>query len=184
MEFSILEPKYKLNTIYPIYNMSFTITTSLGKINCNLLSDFAPVTTKHITKCINNKLFDDTSFYRSDFVIQMGLWGTTKTNSEPNLPINESQTQGAKSNKRGTMAIAHHDKPDNGNNEMFINLDANTHLDQAYGGYCCFAEIALNDTSSWETINNIASTIKKQEGKIVQVQSVRMNSNPNPTPPP
>ena len=44
-------------------------------------------------------------------------------------------------NTRGGVAIAHWDVPDNGNSEFFINLKTNSHLDQAYGGYCVFAEV-------------------------------------------
>ena len=65
----------------------------------------------HLSKLAAHKLFDGTSFYRSDFVIQMGLHGTGKVNPYPALPVNES---GRLSNTRGTAAVAHWDVPDCG----------------------------------------------------------------------
>ena len=54
--------------------------------------------------------------------------------------------------------MAHWDVPDCGNTEFFINLQANSHLDSAYGGYCVFAEVA--DDASFATVDKIASAVK------------------------
>jgi cyclophilin family peptidyl-prolyl cis-trans isomerase len=53
--------------------------------------------------------------------------------------------------------------PDCGNTEFFINLQTNAHLDEAYGGYCVFAE-AEGDESDC-VINAVAAAVKAQ-GKI------------------
>ena len=66
------------------------------------------------------------------------------------------------SNVRGTAAIAHWDVPDNGNSEFFINLQANTHLDEAYGGYCVFAQVEDTDADSYKTVDAIAAAIKSK----------------------
>lgn len=68
--------------------------------------------------------------------------------------------------------MAHWDVPDCGNSEFFINLGNNSHLDTAYGGYCCFAQVAADDAESWRTIDSIAAAIKGGE-KAVAIQTVR-----------
>ena len=120
-------------------------------------------------------LYDGTSFYRSDFVIQMGLFGTKDGQNPGDLPINETSTGVRISNTRGTVAIAHFDVPDNGNTEFFINLGANTHLDDVYGGYCVFAEVDKDDATSWATIDAIAGDIANQRKQTVTVQSVKVS---------
>ena len=52
---------------------SLVIKTSLGNIKLNLRPDAAPVTTAYISKCVKQGLYDSTTFYRSDFVIQVVL---------------------------------------------------------------------------------------------------------------
>lgn len=80
------------------------------------------------------------------------------------MPVNETKTGTQISNVRGTAAIAHWDVPDCGNTEFFINLQTNAHLDDAYGGYCVFAEVLEEDRDSFKTINAIAKAIAK-DGK-------------------
>jgi len=147
---------------------AFVISTSLGEITCNLTPDTAPVTAAHAAMVISTGVFNNTTFYRSDFVIQFGLYGSDHVNSIPNLSTNESRRNlpNGRSNTRGTLAVAHHDVPDNGNNEYFINLQDNTHLDEAYGGYAIFAVVADNDSASWRTINKIAASIKDGGGNV------------------
>ena len=107
--------------------------TSLGRIVLTLRPDAAPATVAHFIKLASEGLFDDTSFYRSDFVIQCGLHGTSKKNTHPNLAFNESKACHSKalSNLKGAVAVAHWDFPDNGNSEFFISLKDNPHLDSA-----------------------------------------------------
>jgi len=73
---------------------------------------------------------------------------------------------GVVSNTRGTAACAHFDVPDCGGSEIFINLNENRHLDQAYGGFCVFARVETNDTTSFQTIDAIAAAVK-QDGKVI-----------------
>merc|ERR1712110_1013206 len=117
------------------------IVTSLGSIKLKLRPDAAPMTCQHMTALVGDKLYDNTCFYRSDFVIQCGLQrvdGTAVPNPHPNLAQNETSQNEMVSNNRGTVAIAHWGVPDNGNSEFFINLKSNGHLDTVYGGYCCW----------------------------------------------
>ena len=134
------------------------IHSECGIIMGELRHDVAPVTVSHILRHFRENLYEGTSFYRSDFVIQFGLFGSGKTSSYPPLNVNESG-RGA-SNKRGTFAVAHHDKPDCGSTELFINLEANSHLDSAYGGYAVWAAVNDSDNESWKTIMEIAARVK------------------------
>lgn len=63
------------------------------------------------------------------------------------------------------------DVPDCGNSEIFINLGTNSHLDEAYGGYCVFATCE-GDVESLRVVDAIASAVK-QRGK-VDISAVRL----------
>jgi len=134
---------------------NLVMSTELGLITLTLRYDSAPVTAAYIADAAQQGLYDGRSFYRSDFVIQCGLHPDACP--LPNLTVNETNAHQFVSNTRGTCAIAHFDVPDNGNLEFFVNLQANTHLDDAYGGYCVFAEVA--DDASFATVEKIASAI-------------------------
>ena len=45
-------------------------------------------------------------------------------------------------------------------------------MDGAYGGYCCFAQVAADDAPSWRTIDSIAAAIKGGE-KAVAITTAR-----------
>ena len=75
------------------------------------------------------------------------------------------------SNTRGTAAIAHWDVPDCGNSEFFINLGTNAHLDEAYGGYCVFAQV--EDDASFQVVDSIAAEIKSK-GKVRRMRKLAM----------
>ena len=137
------------------------IATPLGSITLKLRPDAAPETCKYISKLVGqHKLYDGATFYRSDFVIQMGTHGMNRKNPEGDLRVNETNSHTPISNVRGTAAIAHWDVPDCGNSEFFINLQPNTHLDAAYGGYCVFATVDETDAASFKTVDTLAAAIK------------------------
>merc|ERR1712113_1333391 len=108
---------------------------------------------------VTDGLYNGTTFYRSDFVIQCGLHGSGRK-PPGDIKKNETKDNVFVSNTRGTCAIAHWDVPDNGNTEFFINLHTNAHLDDVYGGYCVFAEVA--DDASFEVVDRIAAELKRQ----------------------
>ena len=149
---------------------SLLISTQCGEIALELLPQHAPVTVAHVARNAKDGLYDGCAFYRSDFVIQMGTHGTGKQSKWPALAVNESG-RGA-SNERGTMAVAHHDKPDNGSTEIFINLQDNKHLDAAYGGYAVFARVRPDDAGSWDAIAKIAGAVKGGSKPVIQKVSV------------
>ena len=147
------------------------IDTALGTITLQLLPESAPKTVSHITDIANSKLYDGTTFYRSDFVVQFGLHGTGRTISK--LTINETGCTGTVvSNTRGTASVAHFDVPDCGGSELFINLGDNGHLDSAYGGYCVFARIDPTDEASFSVVDAIAAEVKSKGS--VAIRTVRI----------
>lgn len=135
-----------------------------------LRADAAPKTVEHVLQLVEAGLFDGTEFYRSDFVIQFGLHGSGKKNPYPDITENETHVHEFVSNARGTCSVAHWDIPDNGNSELFINLKANEHLDEAGGGYCVFAQVNWKDASSFEVVDKIAEVVAA--GTKVKIESV------------
>ena len=121
-----------------------------------------------------NCSYNDTCFYRSDFLVQCGLHGTSKKHPKGDLPTNETHAPGLQtiSNTRGTASIAHFDVPDNGSTEFFINLKHNAHLDTVYGGYCVFAQV--ESPESFAVVDAIASAIanKGTKPKILRMSLV------------
>ena len=142
----------------------FVVTTELGAITLVLRPDSAPVTVAYMCDLIARKQLDDTVFYRSDFVIQTGLHGSGRP-APPSLSVNETKLHTRLSNVKGAAAIAHWDVPDNGNSEWFISIKDSPHLDEAYGGYCVFAQVAPDDAASWATIGAIATAIAQRGAK-------------------
>ena len=132
---------------------SLHLTTSHGQIRLLLRPDLAPATVAHVLSLAKLPVFSTASFYRSDFVLQFGLHHSGHASPLPPLTVNESALPGRLSNSRGAVAVAHWDVPDCGNSECFISLKDNSHLDKAYGGYCVFATVALDDKESWATID-------------------------------
>ena len=155
----------------PTMTNLLVIDTALGTITLQLLPESAPKTVSHITDIANSKLYDGTTFYRSDFVVQFGLHGTGRTSGS--LSVNETGSTGTViSNTRGTASVAHFDVPDCGGSELFINLGDNAHLDSAYGGYCVFARIDPNDVASFRVIDAIAAEVKSKGS--VEIRTARI----------
>ena len=84
-------------------------------------------------------------------------------NSFPDLPRNETALGTVVSNAAFTMSVAHFDVPDNGNSEIFINVQSNPHLDSAYGGYCVFAQIAAGDDASLRAVQLVKEAVLRGE---------------------
>ena len=60
-----------------------------------------------ISQLVQEKIYDGTTFYRSDFVIQCGLH--PKACPYENIKVNETASHVKVSNTRGTAAVAHWD---------------------------------------------------------------------------
>ena len=153
--------------------MSIELETSEGKIVMHLLEDKPPATVKHVRAAVTSGVFDGCTFYRSDFVVQFGLFGIGKTLS-PALKVNESTLLGAKSNQKGAVGVARREAPDHGSADYFISLGDNKHLDSKNGGYCVFAEVLLDDNRSWGTIDAIAEKIASKKVASILVNRVAL----------
>eukprot|EP01062_Namystynia_karyoxenos_P005746 TRINITY_DN11985_c0_g1_i1.p3 TRINITY_DN11985_c0_g1~~TRINITY_DN11985_c0_g1_i1.p3 ORF type:complete len:182 (+),score=83.61 TRINITY_DN11985_c0_g1_i1:77-547(+) len=146
----------------------FVISTALGQITLRLLPDAAPGTVEYLSRLVKEGLYNGCCFYRSDFVIQCGLQrpdGSGVENPHGVLQENETHKHRKVSNVRGTAAVAHWDVPDCGAAEFFINLKANAHLDEVYGGYCVFAEVA--DEDSFRTVDAIAAAVPQGQKPLI-----------------
>lgn len=144
------------------------VTAEYGTMDLRLRPDAAPVTVDYLVQAVQAGLYSqgNATFYRSDFVIQCGLHGTGLTHPRGDLPVNETKSSVRLSNTPGTASVAHHDQPDNGNTEFFINLKHNKHLDTAYGGYCVFAQLVEDDGGkSMEVSQAIAKAIAQNGAK-------------------
>ena len=75
--------------------------TSCGIIKLKLRADAAPITVDYVVKAVKDGLYDNKSFYRSDFVIQCGLHGSG-VNPPGSLSKNETKANTFISNTRGT----------------------------------------------------------------------------------
>ena len=144
------------------------LRTDLGSVEMRLRADAAPKTVEHFVALVEAGTFNGCCFYRSDIVIQFGLRrpdGTEATNPRPPLGVNETASYRTLSNVRGTVAIAHHDVPDCGNDEIFINLQSNAELDTVGGGYCVFAQVA--SAESLATLDSIAAAVKEGQRPVI-----------------
>jgi cyclophilin family peptidyl-prolyl cis-trans isomerase len=146
----------------------FVIQSELGNITMKWRDDAAPKTVAYIKRLIETGEYSNTTFYRSDFVIQCGRY--PNKNSFSDLTVNETNSGTVVSNTRGTAAIAHFDVPDCGNSEFFINLQTSAHLDQAYGGYCVFAEVAGDFTA----VDAIAKAIGSKQKSTVKITGMNL----------
>jgi len=147
------------------------IKTEFGEIMMTLQHAAAPRTVEHVTKLIRLKAYDDkASFYRSDFVLQGGLH-PAKCPIE-RLDVNEAGTEAALTNGRGTAALGHWDKPDNGCSEFFINLEVTPHLDTVYGGYAVFANVT--DADSFLVLNAIAEAVDAKLKKTIRILEIAL----------
>ena len=151
---------------------SLSDETALASNTLTFSPDAQPETYDYIAKCAASGLYNGTTFYRSDFVIQCGLYGSEKQNPFGDLQVNETKSGAKISNVRGTAAIAHFDVPDNGNTEFFINLQSSPHLDDVYGVYCVFAEVAASDQASWATVDAIADAIANKGQQVVRIENM------------
>lgn len=135
------------------------LDTSLGNIWFRLRPDSAPLTVQHVCRLVNAGLYDGCYFYRSDFVLQWGLWLPDESevkNPFPDIAENEINTGEFISNKRGTVSVAHGIGA-NGNSDLFINLDHNDYLDTMSMGFAVWA--VVEDPGSLKVADALASAV-------------------------
>ena len=111
------------------------IQTSMGDITLQLDSVRAPKTVANVLRYVREGHYNGTAIYRvaKGFVIEMGSFDA-KGKGRPvhkGVPL---EAGNGLSNLRGTVALAHGDKPDDGTADFFINLADNIPLDKGQGG--------------------------------------------------
>lgn len=147
----------------PVVRMS----TTSGVMNLKMLRRQKPITVQNFISYADSGRYDNIPWTRAvpNFVVQAGALQIDSTNSviktEPDTPIvNEFETNGTVSNRRGTVAFAKlPGDPDSATNEFFFNLtdnggDGPYSLDVQNGGFTVFAKLA--DVVSYAVMDAIA----------------------------
>merc|ERR1719362_929995 len=160
------------------------LETDLGDIRMLLRPDSAPLTVEHVCTLVKTGLYDGCYFYRSDFVLQWGLWLPGPDGEEPERPnpysdikANETNFGTFISNRRGTVAVAHGIGM-NGNSDLYINLEDNDHLDTQSLGFCVWAQIE----EGFSVINALASAVLEGEKPVIQQAFVSRDRGFRPKP--
>lgn len=132
-----------------------TITTSLGKLECKLFDDKAPITVANFVglarglrpwkskdgEWVKKPAYDDTKFHRiiKGFMIQ---GGSQNGSEEAGYVIPDEVWEDANHDKPGLLCMANRGKNTN-SKQFFITHDAALHLD---GGYTIFGECGPLET--------------------------------------
>jgi peptidyl-prolyl cis-trans isomerase A (cyclophilin A) len=123
------------------------LDTNLGQITVELDKAKAPISVENFLKYVDKSFFDGTVFHRvkGDFMIQGGGF-KEKDNilldqrKDAFGPIKNESSNGL-SNVRGTIAMARTQNPNSATSQFYINLDDNSRLDRAGGGYAVFGKV-------------------------------------------
>ena len=121
------------------------LKTSLGDIVIELNGAKAPISTANFLSYVRSKHYDGTVFHRviSNFMIQGGGFAVDSgrlTEKSTGTPIRNESGNGL-SNERGTVAMARTNDPNSATAQFFINVKANTQLDNYGGGYAVFGKV-------------------------------------------
>src|SRR5262245_26933698 len=154
------------------------IKTSRGDIHVKLHAEEAPRTVENFLHYVRGKFYENTIFHRviAGFMIQGG--GLTEDmHQKPahNTVINEAKT--AKSNKRGTVAMARTMEPHSASAQFFINLVNNAFLDFSDEslngfGYCVFGEV-VQGMDVVDAIGAVTTSSKQGHGD-VPVETIKI----------
>lgn len=143
-----------------------SLNTNFGSLVIELFAQDAPGTVNNFLKYVNDGDYINSIFHRSvrNFVIQGGGFTTTSTSFNPassdlsqfgNVPTDPPITnEPGRLNTRSTVAMAKTSNPDSATSQFFVNLKANTTLDNPNnsGGFTVFGQV-LDMT----TVDTIAS---------------------------
>ncbi len=140
-----------------------TISTSLGDIEVELDSEYAPISVANFQLYAEADFYDGTILHRviADFVIQGGGFTADLVRKETRDPIANEASNGL-SNLRGTIAMARADDPNSATSQFYFNVVDNTELDAADGqaGYAVFGEV----TSGLDIVDLIAVVDTEDRG--------------------
>jgi cyclophilin family peptidyl-prolyl cis-trans isomerase len=120
-------------------NPTALLSTSVGDIKIELLTDKMPITAGNFIKLAKSGFYDGLHFHRviDKFMVQFGCPHSKDPNSPragtgdgPDGPIQDEHPADAKiSNARGTISMANTGRPNSGSCQMFINVVDNPYLD-------------------------------------------------------
>ena len=155
------------------------IETSEGKIEVELNSEKAPISTANFLKYTDENFYDGTIFHRviKDFMIQGGGFDAKMDQKKTHDQIKNEATNGLKNDKY-TIAMARTEVVDSATAQFFINTKDNGFLnykDPKSYGYAVFGKvIAGNDVV--DKINTVMTTTKSHmtdvPEKTVTIKSV------------
>jgi len=139
------------------------LDTSLGPITIELDQERAPITVTNFLKYVDEGFYDNLIFHRviPRFMIQGGGFDADmreKSEGQKGKIRNES-TNGL-SNLPGTIAMARTPDPNSAQNQFFINLEDNSRLDHAGGGYAVFGKVI----DGMDTVKKIAKVRTSTQG--------------------
>ena len=145
------------------------LQTTLGVIDIQLYDEAAPKTVENFYNYLNSNAYNHSFFHRSipGFIIQGGGYVWNQTTNEENaiakLPPVANEFSAARSNVRGTIAMAKlPDKPNSATSEWFINLaDNSTNLDKQNGGFTVFGQIIGNGMQVADAIASLPRTVSR-----------------------
>jgi cyclophilin family peptidyl-prolyl cis-trans isomerase len=141
----------------------FTIVTSHGDIDIELLEEAAPISCKNFLQYVDEGFFNDTVFHRviRNFMIQGGGMSADMSKKKTRAPIKNEAANGEK-NLRGTLAMARTGEVDSATSQFFINLRDNPFLDHGGRdyGYAVFARV----TGGMDVVDKIAAVATGNKG--------------------
>jgi cyclophilin family peptidyl-prolyl cis-trans isomerase len=141
----------------------FTIVTSPGDIDIELLEEAAPISCKNFLQYVDEGFFNDTVFHRviRNFMIQGGGMSADMSKKKTRAPIKNEAANGEK-NLRGTLAMARTGEVDSATSQFFINLRDNPFLDHGGRdyGYAVFARV----TGGMDVVDKIAAVATGNKG--------------------
>ncbi len=148
-------------------NPTATLSTSLGDVEIELLSDKMPITAQNFIKLAKSGFYDGLHFHRviNGFMIQFGCPHSKDANSSragtgngPDGCIEDEHPADAKiSNEPGTLSMANTGRPNSGSCQFFINTVHNHYLDWFTPGvskHPVFARV----TSGMDVVKKIETT--------------------------
>lgn len=122
------------------------LKTNLGDIKLALHEE-TPKTAESFLNYVKSGFYDGTIFHRviNNFMVQGGGFEAGMSQKDTETPI-ENEGNTAKSNKRGTIAMARTSDPHSASCQFFINVSDNDFLNfksetMDGWGYCVFGEV-------------------------------------------
>ncbi|MBW2981078.1 peptidylprolyl isomerase [Candidatus Woesearchaeota archaeon] len=143
-------------------NLVVVLETNMGNIEIELYSDKAPISAKNFLDYVNEGFFDGLIFHRviPGFMVQGGGFDKDMNQKETKEPIKNEADNGLK-NEKYTLAMARTQVVDSATSQFFINVAANTFLDNGVRdfGYAVFGKVSVG-TDIVDKIEAVETTTK------------------------